>query len=143
VDRELHARLVSGLVSPVAKMPGVRAWVNARMRAFAERGPLVVDGRDMGTAVFPDARLKIFLDAHPTVRAHRRSLQHLERVPTEQEVAAEAERIKARDVKDATQTRRARDAVVIDTTHLTQEEQVARIVALATSDERGLATSDV
>jgi cytidylate kinase len=131
VDDELHGTVVSGLVSHVAQMPGVRAWVNEQMRSFAARGPLVVDGRDMGTAVFPDARLKIFLDALPTVRARRRSLQQLDRLPSVEELAAEAERLAKRDEKDATQTRQAADAIVIDTTHLTQEEQVSQIAALA------------
>jgi cytidylate kinase len=131
VDDELHSPVVSGLVSHVAQMLRVRAWVNEQMRLFAARGPLVVDGRDMGTAVFPDARLKIFLDAHPTVRARRRSLQQLDRLPSVDELAAETERLNTRDEKDATQTRRAPDAIVIDTTHLTQEEQVSQIAALA------------
>ena len=131
VDDELHSPVVSGLVSHVAQMPRVRSWVNEQMRWFAARGPLVVDGRDMGTAVFPDARLKIFLDAHPTVRARRRSLQQLDRLPSVEELAAETERLTRRDEKDATQTRRAPDAIVIDTTHLTQDEQVAQIAALA------------
>jgi cytidylate kinase len=131
VDDELHSPVVSGLVSHVAQMLRVRAWVNEQMRLFAARGPLVVDGRDMGTAVFPDARLKIFLDAHPTVRARRRSLQQLDRLPSVDELAAETERLNTRDEKDATQTRRAPDAIVIDTTHLTQEVQVSQIAALA------------
>lgn len=128
---DLHGEGVTAHVSAVAKMPGVRAWVNARMRECAAAGPIVVDGRDMGTAVFPDAQLKIFLDAHPTERARRRSFQNLERVPTDEELAAEAERLQSRDARDATQTRRAPEAVVIDTTHLPQEEQVAQIVAMA------------
>src|SRR5579862_4649793 len=111
VDEELHGALVSGEVSHVAQMPGVRAWVNAQMRSFAARGPLVVDGRDMGTSVFPEARLKIFLDAHPSVRARRRSLQQLDRVPSVAELEAEAERLTRRDAKDATQSRRAPDAI--------------------------------
>lgn len=131
VGDELHGAVVSALVSHVAQMARVRVWVNAQMRSFAARGPLVVDGRDMGTAVFPGARLKIFLDAHPTVRARRRSLQQLDRLPSVDELAAETERLARRDEKDATQTRRAPDAIVIDTTNLTQEEQVSQIAALA------------
>jgi cytidylate kinase len=131
VEDELHGAVVSALVSHVAQMPRVREWVKGQMRSFAARGPLVVDGRDMGTAVFPAAQLKIFLDAHPTVRARRRSLQQLDRLPNVEELAAETERLTARDAKDATQSRRAPDAIVIDTSNLTQEEQVAQIAALA------------
>lgn len=131
VDDDLHGPGVTAQVSAVAKMPRVREWVNARLRECATGGPIVVDGRDMGAVVFPDARLKIFLDAHPAERARRRSFQHLERLPTDEELAAEAERLSTRDRKDATQTQRAPDAVVIDTTDLTQEAQVSRIVDLA------------
>jgi cytidylate kinase len=136
-DEEVHGPAVSGLVSHVAQMLRVRSWVNEQMRSFAARGPLVVDGRDMGTAVFPDARLKIFLDAHPTVRARRRSLQQLDRLPSVDELAAETERLTRRDEHDATQTRKAPDAIVIDTTHLTQDEQVAQIAALAKGVRQG------
>jgi cytidylate kinase len=75
--------------------------------------------------------LKVFLIAHASERARRRLLQRLGRAPAESEIAAEAEALKARDVKDAAQTRQAPDAVVIDTTPLTQAEQVERIVELA------------
>ena len=118
-------------VSTVAAMPGVRAWVNERVRAAADRHDVVVDGRDMGTAVFPEAPLKIFLVADPWERARRRLVQRMDRSPTDEEVAEETDRLVQRDARDATQTVPARDAVVVDTTYLTQEEQVERIVALA------------
>ena len=129
-------------VSTVAAMPGVRAWVNAQVRAAADRHDVVVDGRDMGTAVFPDAPLKIFLVADPWERARRRLIQRLQRFPTDEEVAEETDRLVQRDARDATQTVAARDAVVVDTTYLTQEEQVERIVALARAvTHRGDVTS--
>lgn len=131
VAGDLHSPAVTAHVSAVAKMPRVREWVNAHMRSCAARGAIVVDGRDMGTAVFPEAQLKVFLDAHPTERARRRSFQNLERAPTDEELAAEARALSTRDEKDATQTRQAPDAIVIDTTHVTQAEQVSQIVALA------------
>ncbi len=129
-------------VSTIAAMPGVRAWVNAQVRAAADRHDVVVDGRDMGTAVFPDAPLKIFLVADPWERARRRLIQRMERAPTDEEVAEETDRLVQRDARDATQTVAARDAVVLDTTYLTQEEQVERIVALARAvTHRGDVTS--
>ncbi len=85
----------------------------------------------MGTAVFPDAQLKIFLVADPWERARRRLIQRLGRRPIEEEIAAETEELVQRDAKDATQTVQAGDAVLIDSTFLTQAEQVERIVALA------------
>lgn len=131
VGEELHEPAITALVSMVAKMEPVRAWVNARMRGCAADGPIVVDGRDMGTAVFPRAQLKIFLIAKAQERARRRLLQRLGRIPMDAEVVAEAEALKQRDAKDAAQTQQAADAVLIDTTHLTQDEQVERIVELA------------
>jgi cytidylate kinase len=81
--------------------------------------------------VFPAAELKVFLVADPWERARRRLVQRLGHAPTDAEVAVETERLVHRDSQDATQTVQALDAVLIDTTYLTQEEQVERIVALA------------
>ncbi|HEX5438557.1 MAG TPA: (d)CMP kinase [Gemmatimonadaceae bacterium] len=118
-------------VSRTAQIPAVREWVNAQVRAAAEGRRVVVDGRDMGCVVFPDADLKIFLVADSWERARRRLMQRLGNAPSEREIAAETERLVQRDARDATQTVQAKDAVLIDTTYLTQEEQVDRIVALA------------
>ncbi|MGI8498250.1 MAG: (d)CMP kinase [Gemmatimonadaceae bacterium] len=117
-------------VSRVAQMPAIRKWVNSRVRDAASGLDVVVDGRDIGTVVFPDATVKIFLVADPWERARRRLLQRLQRVPTDAETAEETERLVQRDAHDATQTVQARDAMLIDTTYLTQAEQVDRIVAL-------------
>lgn len=131
VEDELRGAPVTASVSLVARMPLVRDWVNQRMRECATAGPIVVDGRDMGTAVFPDALLKIWLVAETTERARRRSVEILGRLPSDEELAREATDLAARDVRDATQTKPAADAVTVDTTRLTPPEQVARIVALA------------
>ena len=128
---EIRGSSITSQVSRVAQMPAVRAWVNDRVRATAEEFNVVVDGRDIGTVVFPNATLKIFLVADPWERARRRLTQQLERRPTDEEIAAETERLVKRDARDATQTVQAKDAVLIDTTYLTQAEQVERIVALA------------
>lgn len=130
-EEEIRGTLVTSHVSRVATAPDVRAWVNARVREAARDHDVVVDGRDMGTAVFPDATLKIFLIADPWERARRRLSQRLDHRPTEEEIAAETDVLVQRDAKDATQTVQAKDAVVLDTTYLTQAEQVERIVALA------------
>jgi cytidylate kinase len=131
MGHELHEAAVTARVSLVAKMQPVRDWVNEQMRRCARDGPIVVDGRDMGSAVFPRAQLKIFLIADVRERARRRVLQRMGRVPADAEITAEAEALRLRDEKDAAQTRQAVDAVTLDTTHLTQDEQVERIVALA------------
>jgi cytidylate kinase len=131
VDEALRSPDVTRQVSRVAQMPRVRQWVNAQVRAAAAGHDLVVDGRDMGTAVFPAADLKVYLSADPWERARRRLTQRLGRSPNESEIAEETDRLVHRDALDATQSVPARDAVLIDTTLLTQEEQVERIVALA------------
>lgn len=130
-EAEIRGAAVTGTVSLVAQMPRVRAWVNALVRATAAAHEIIVDGRDMGTAVFPDARLKVWLVAHAEERGRRRMLQRTGRVPTPAELAAEAAELERRDQDDRQQTQPAADAVWIDTTGITQEEQVSRIVAMA------------
>ena len=131
LEEELRSGLVTAHVSMVAQVPEARRWVNERVREAAQSHDVVVDGRDMGTAVFPDAPLKVFLVADPWERARRRLTQRLGRRPSDEEIAAETDLIVQRDAKDATQTVQAKDAVLLDTTFLTQAEQVERIVALA------------
>jgi cytidylate kinase len=130
-EAEIRGSDVTAHVSHAATMPEVRAWVNERVRQAAATQDVVVDGRDMGTAVFPDAPLKVFLIADPFERARRRLTQRLSRRPTDVEVAEEVDALVRRDARDATQTVQARDAILLDTTYLTQPEQVERIVALA------------
>ncbi len=130
-DGDLRIQSVTQNVSRVAQMPEVREWVNRRVREAGAATDVVVDGRDIGTVVFPDAALKIFLIADPWERARRRLVQRLGRRPTDAEVALETEVLVARDALDATQSAPARDAITIDTTALTQEDQVERIVSLA------------
>ena len=130
-DERLRGSDVTGGVSTVAQMQEARAWVNAQVRAAALLHAVVVDGRDIGTVVFPDATLKIFLVADPWERARRRLQQRLARAPAEDEIAEETELLVRRDAADRTQTVQPRDAVLLDTTYLTQADQVARIVALA------------
>jgi cytidylate kinase len=135
-EERIRDEAVTRAVSAVATRPRVRDWVNARVREIADGMSVVVDGRDIGTAVFPDAQMKIFLVADPWERARRRLLQRLERRPLDEEIAEETERLVQRDARDATQTVQARDAVLVDTTYLTQREQVERIVALARAAAR-------
>ena len=130
-DDEIRGAEVTQRVSLVARMEKVRDWVNQQVRDASRSHSVVVDGRDIGTAVFPDADLKIFLVADPWERARRRLVQQLQRSPTDEEIAEETDRLVHRDAKDARQSGQAPDAVLLDTTYLTQEEQVERIVALA------------
>lgn len=130
-DDEIRGEAVTRRVSTVAKMPRVREWVNAQVRATAKDYDVVVDGRDIGTVVFPDARLKVFLVADAEERARRRVLERTGREPTAEELFDETARILLRDELDASQSVQAPDAVVIDTTRMTQAEQIAKIVQLA------------
>jgi cytidylate kinase len=130
IEEEVRGAEVTRNVSRVAQMPRVREWVNAKVREAAASKNVVVDGRDMGTVVFPDADLKIFLVADSRERALRRLRQR--GTPTsEQMLDDETIRIMERDARDAQQTVPAEDAVTIDTTGLTQAEQVEHIVGLS------------
>jgi cytidylate kinase len=129
-EAEMRGEAVTSKVSVVARMPLVREWVNSLVRKAGQEFDVVVDGRDIGTVVFPDAGLKVFLDAAPGERARRRLLERLNRPPTDYEIAEETGKIVLRDEMDAAQSVRSPDAVVIDTTHLDQKEQIRQIVAL-------------
>jgi cytidylate kinase len=143
-DDELRGEDVTKNVSRVARMPRVRDWVNDQVRLASTRHNVVVDGRDIGTVVFPQATLKIFLVADPWERARRRLVQQYGRSPTDEEIAAETDRLVHRDARDALQTVQAADAVLIDTTSLTQLDQVERIIALANAvSHRAVDTSGV
>jgi cytidylate kinase len=125
---------VTGAAAQVAKFPAVRRHLLVFQRSAAEFGGIVADGRDMGTVVFPDAELKVFLTASLDERARRRLLQD-GRTGGEEAVSAEAKRIGDRDRSDQTREaaplREASDALRLDTTELSFEEQVARIVKAA------------
>jgi len=126
---------VTAHVSAVSALPAVREWVNHVLRAQVRDGrDVVVDGRDIGTVVFPDARLKVFLVAPPEVRAQRRLDQRGESVNPD-ELARESGRLAARDTADASRAvaplRRDPGAVEVDSGALTFAAQVDRIVALA------------
>lgn len=137
VDRELRSPAVNAHVSRVARIPAVRSWLLDRLQEIARRQDVVVDGRDIGTAVFPDARLKVFLVADPEVRARRRLREQGTADPDRDTLLAEIQRLRERDRADSEREtaplRPAEDAVHVDTTALTFDEQVAAILELAKS----------
>ena len=114
-------------------MPRVRDWVNAQVRSLADLHDVVVDGRDIGTIVLPNAGVKVFLLADGHERARRRLLQRLGRQGTTAEVEGEMGRLAKRDALDAVQTVPAPDATIMDTTDMSQAEQVRQIIDLARS----------
>jgi cytidylate kinase len=135
VDQIIRDADVTARVSAVSAVPVIREWINSRLRAMVRTGrDVVVDGRDIGTVVFPDAELKIFLTATPEARAGRRINQRGNPVdPTG--VEAEAVALAARDQADSTRAvaplKAAPDAVPLDTTTMAFPEQVRFIVELA------------
>lgn len=130
-EDEIRGDEVTAHVSVVAKMPRVRDWVNAQVRQLADLHDVVVDGRDIGTVVLPNARVKVFLLADVEVRARRRLLQKLGREGNDSEIADEAARLAKRDALDAFQTVPAPEAVILDTSDMSQADQVSQIVDLA------------
>lgn len=117
---------IDASVPVVARHVEVREVMRERQRELGRLGDAVIEGRDIGVVVVPDARLKIWLTADPEVRANRR---HAERDGIA--VAALAEELRRRDERDAANTHRAPDAVEVDTTNLTLDEVVDRIATLA------------
>jgi cytidylate kinase len=139
VDREIRSKAVTAAVSPVSAAPGVRVLLVAAQRELIGDGAIVVEGRDIGTVVAPDAPLKIFLTASSDVRATRRSRQDgTDRSGT----AADLDR---RDTYDSSRAhsplRAAADAVHVDTTTMEVDEVIQHLVDLA--KERGIVPADV
>ncbi len=139
VGPELRTAEVNAHVSQVARIPAVRSWLLGRLRDLAEHEDVVVDGRDIGTAVFPDAPLKVFLVADPEVRARRRLREHGVEDPDRDTLLDEIRRLKERDRIDSEREvaplMAAADAVRVDTTALTFDEQVGAILELARARE--------
>jgi cytidylate kinase len=132
ISGRIRERDVTEGASKVSVHPAVRAWMVARQRELGKGGGVVMEGRDIGTKVFPDADLKIFLDADPVIREQRRlDQQNIKGAPAES-IAAE---LRERDRRDRTRTASplvaADDAVVLDSTHLSEDEVVDRIERLA------------
>lgn len=135
VTAEIREPQVSRAASQVAACPGVRRAMREEQRRIGSAGPAVMEGRDIGTVVFPDAQVKIFLDAQPEKRAQRRAAElgtSVEEVA--RELADRDQRDRSRMEAPLTQ---APDAEYLDTTHLTlaeAEEAVLRLVRARTSN---------
>ena len=130
---ELRSHEVTSRVPKLASFPAVRAWLMRFQHRVAEYGPLVADGRDMGTKVFPKADVKFFLTADLRERAKRRLRDQGIEAPTDLQVDREAEGIAARDRTDTEREHsplvRPEGATEVDTTALSFQEQVDAIVA--------------
>jgi cytidylate kinase len=136
VEEEIRKMYVSNMVSEVSAIPEVRKHMVHLQRKMGKKKGVVMDGRDIGTQVFPDAELKIFMTADMEVRAARRQQEYLlkKQVVDLDDVL---ENLKKRDLIDTTREegplRKAEDAYEVDTTYITVEEQVDYILNLATS----------
>ena len=132
VSARIRERDVTEAASKVSVHPGVRAWMVARQRQMGAAGGVVMEGRDIGTKVFPDADVKIFLDAAPEVRGDRRFRQ--QSATSETKPAAVVAEMRARDQRDRTRPNSpllpAPDAAIIDSTNLNIEQVMERVEVL-------------
>ena len=135
IDAEIREPRINANVSAMARVPAVRDWLNERLRDASRLADVVVDGRDIGTVVFPDAELKVFLVADPDTRARRRLAERGTLAPSADELAGEVERLLERDRLDSEREVaplvQAPDAIPIDTSELGFDDQVELVISLA------------
>ena len=131
VTQRVRETDVSQAASRVSVHPEVREWMVARQRELGAGGGVVMEGRDIGTKVFPDADVKIFLDADPVIREQRRIQQQHSGRASAESMAAE---LRERDRRDRTRATSplepARDATILDSTSLSEDEVMKRVEAL-------------
>lgn len=133
VEREIRDMQVSSKVSSVAEIPEVRQRLTALQQEYGEHKGIVMDGRDIGTTVFPHAEMKVFVDASPEERARRR-VRELEEKGEKVTYEEVLENIRHRDLLDTTRKesplRKAGDAVVLDNDRMTIAEQMQWLLGL-------------
>jgi len=129
-NKELHSPEVDREVAAVSSIPEVRIAVNSRIKRIAGSRDIIVEGRDMSTVVFPNADVKVFLDADAEERARRRTKE----LGDDAAYTEILERIRERDKVDRSKAvgplRQSDDAVYIDTTHLTLEQVCERVISI-------------
>ncbi len=131
ISARIRERDVTEASSRVSVHPQVREWMVARQREMGIGGGVIMEGRDIGTKVFPDADVKIFLDADPVVREQRRLDQQQVKGAPAQAMAAELRERDRRDrTREASPLVAAEDAVLLDSTTMTEDEVVERIEKL-------------
>ena len=131
ISQRIREPDVTDAASKLSVHPRVREWMVARQRELGARGGIIMEGRDIGTKVFPDAEVKIFLDAAPEVRGDRRFRQTPEaKLPPEAVMAELRERDRRDRTRAASPLAPAPDAVIIDSTGMTIDEVMARAEAI-------------
>ena len=133
VEEQIRSMSVSSQVSPIAAVPYVREWVDCRLHSLSSSGRVVMDGRDIGTTVFPNAEVKIFMAASDSVRAQRR-YDELVSKGQKADLAEVLENLRQRDWIDShretSPLRRAEDAFVLDNSEMTMEEELCWVRGL-------------
>ncbi len=133
VESQIRTLEIGNLASQISTIKEVRAFLVAQQQAMGKQKGIVMDGRDIGTVVFPQAELKLFLTASPEVRAQRRfdELKSKGENPILADVLAD---VNDRDYRDTHRAesplRQAEDAIVVDNSHMTREEQMEHIINL-------------
>ena len=134
VTRFIRTPEIDAAAATVARLPSVRRVLVARQRGYAVAGPVVMEGRDIGTIVFPDAAVKLYLDATPEERASRRAKDPAQGLSRVGEIRVVASALATRDRLDRTRQvsplTRADDAILIETTGVPVDDVVARVLAI-------------
>ena len=127
IEKEIRGMTVAGKVSPIATVPQVRQFVDCKLREFGRKKRVVMDGRDIGTTVFPDAELKIFMTADPLIRAHRRA-DEMKAKGAAVDMDDVLKNLQERDFidshREASPLTQAPDAIVLDNSQMTMEDQM-------------------
>lgn len=127
IETEIRSMEVAGKVSPIATVPEVRNFVDRKLREFGKAKRVVMDGRDIGTTVFPDAELKIFMTADPLVRAQRRA-DEMRAKGIDVDIDAVIANLQERDYidshREASPLSKAEDAIVLDNSHMDMDQQL-------------------
>ena len=128
IENEIRSMAVASKVSPIATVPEVRNYVDRKLREFGAKKRVVMDGRDIGTTVFPDAELKIFMTADPMVRAQRRAAE-MNAKGDAADIQSVLNNLQERDYidshREASPLSKADDAIVLDNSEMTMEDQMA------------------
>lgn len=123
IESEIRSLRVAGYVSPIATIGFVRAWVDGILHKFGEKKGLVMDGRDIGAQVFPDAEIKIFCVSNPRIRAIRRA-REMPGADIEEVMKNLLERDEIDSHREVSPLRKADDAIVLDNSDMTLDDQM-------------------
>lgn len=133
IEKDIRTMKVSSQVSPIATVPYIRNYVDRKLHEFARSGRVVMDGRDIGTTVFPNAEIKIFMTATPEVRAQRRYIE-LKAKGQDADLHEVLKNLQERDYidshREASPLRKAEDAYELDNSEMTMEEELAWAMGL-------------